>query len=213
MKKVFCILAAVLLFCAMMPAATAQEAATLRLQGGAGKVGDTVKVDILTENAPDCTAYELIFTYDDTVLRPVSEQNEDAKGIHKIHLEHSYQGEPAVKAVGVDTSFCFRGNTRLASVTFEIIGETEGLYGSPLTVRYATFTKDQEGMQTGQIFGPTRKGGRVYVGADREVTTAEAVEILRHLIGIPSENAAYLDWNGDGSVSVADAVLLLRELN
>lgn len=215
MKRIVCLLAAVLLVCAMMPVATAEGDVTLRLVGNlqSAQVGDTVTVTAVAENAPDCTAYELIFSYDDTVLKPVLAQAVDTEGFSNFNTEFYYDNKPAVKASAVDPSFCFSGNAVLATFTFEILAETPGYYGTPITIRYSSFTKDHEGMQAGLLFGTARKNGRVYVGADEVLSTAQAVEILRHLIGIPSENEEHLDWNGDGVLSVADAVLLLRELN
>lgn len=215
MKRIVSALAALMLIVALMPVATAEGEVTLRLEGNLEnvQVGDTVTVNVLAENAPICVAYELVFLYDNTVLKPKEAKNVDADGMSNFNLNHVFDGKAAIKAAGVDLSNCFSGNRTLATVTFEVLKETPSLYGTPLRICYGSFTKEGEGLQTGVMFGPKRISGRVYVGEDERVTTAQAVELLRHLIGFPTENADSLDCDRSGDLSIVDATLLLRELN
>lgn len=215
MKRIVSALAAMVMILALMPVATAEGEVTLRLEGNLenARVGETVTVKVVAENAPICTAYELIFLYDDTVLKPLEAKKGEANGMSAFDLKHVYGGKAAIKATGVDLSDCFSGNMTLSTVTFEVLKETASLYGTPLKICYGSFTKDEEGMQAGLIFGPKRIGGRVYVGEDERVTTAQAVELLRHLIGFPTENIDSLDCDRSGDLSIVDATLLLRELN
>ena len=217
MKRIVCLLAAILLVCAMMPVATAEGEVTLRLVGNLepAQVGDTVTVTAYIENAPKCLAFEIDFLYDTTVLKPISVQKGAVEGLFEQNINYEFNGEPAIKVLGYDYAApIFSGNVLLATFTFEVIGETSGKYGTVLTPCTYRFSREADDPQELPVFfAPQTKNGRVYVGVDEVLSTAQAVEILRHLIGIPSDNEEYLDWNGDKSLSVLDAVLLLRELN
>ncbi len=217
MKRIVCLLAAVLLICAMMPVATAEGEVTLRLVGNleSVQVGDTVTVTACIENAPKCLSYEFELLYDSSVLTPVSIENEVANGTFVNTPNYEINGESAIKITCFDYAApIFSGDAMLATFTFEVVGETPGKYGTVLdfcTYRFSREADDPHELPV--FFAPIAKNGRVYVGEDEALTTAQAVEILRHLIGFPSENEQHLDWNADGTLSVADAVLLLRELN
>ena len=214
MKRIVSALAAMVMILALMPVATAEGDVILRLEGNPEpvQVGETVTVTAYAENAPDCTGFSVTVLYDAAVLKPISVNKGEAAGEFVGNQSYSYSGQPAVLAMGYDLSFCFSGDLKLATFTFEVIGETAGLYGTPLKIALSYFTRDAEDPGDAAL-GQKRKHGRIYVGEDEVLSTAQAVEILRHLIGFPSEKAEHLDWNGNGSLGVDDAVLLLRELN
>lgn len=209
MKRIISLIAATVLLCALIPVATAEDEVYLRLVGGSGRVGDTVTVDVIAENAPDCIGMNMVFQYDDAILQFVSGRSGDLVESGLFFCEETtYGGQPAVRCMIPSSSLCFTGTGTVATVSFRVLRETEGKYGTPLKICY----KEMAPME-GKPFAAKAKHGRVYVGADEVLSTAQVVEIMRHRIGIPTPNEGELDWNGDGQLTIADAVMLLRELN
>ena len=77
MKKIISLIAAMVLFCSLIPVATAEDEVYLRLVGGSGRVGGTVTVDVIAENAPDCIGMNMVFQYDSSILQFVSGRSGD----------------------------------------------------------------------------------------------------------------------------------------
>ena len=209
MKKIISLIAAMVLFCSLIPVATAEDEVYLRLVGGSGRVGDFVEVELNIENAPACSGFEITLQYDNTVLEFDSGESGDISGLFMCSPT-TYDGKAAVNCIAGYEGECLSGNRNLATVTFRIIGETSGRFGTPLNVCFKPFYPVDKSQS---VFAPEAKHGRVYVGADEVLSTAQVVEIMRHRIGIPTPNEEELDWNGDGQLTIADAVMLLRELN
>lgn len=159
MKRILCLILTLLL---LVPAAYADETdMVFRLDSPTGQVGDTVTVVGSVQNAPKCASFRIIFTYDDTVLEVVSGKKEKAKGLFMINTDTEYQGKAAVNALAADASKALEGDMDLFSVTFKIIGETNGNGGTPLEVVTEEFFTNE----LAQIH-PTIEAGRVYVGSD-----------------------------------------------
>ncbi len=225
MKRMGWILVAVALIFAMVPTVTAEDEVRLRLEGGSGNVGDLVTVSAITENAPESQAFYLLLEYDPAILEPVGV---DAKvdintEFQQVKLSYEYGGktvvfmEMAAMALG---SPLFSGNTHLVDVVFRIKAETPGYFGTRVTpIYFSSFVpfviEIPEGQDAPPNVYPIYKGGQVCVGTDEALSTFHAIEIMRHLIGKPTkeERIDMLDWDGNGSLNIADAVLLLRELN
>lgn len=216
MKKILSVITVMVLIFAMMCIGTAEEEVCLRLEGGSGNVGDLVTVTATAENAPECKGFTMFLAYDSQVLEPVSAQEEVRGDFTVLDLSYEYSGKPVVRLEVGSMSRLFSGNTRLATFQFRIKTETAGNFGTLLTtVGNTTFSRLNQSADGRWMVDPVDQGCRVYVGGDEAVSTAHAVEVMRHLIGktLSAERAEALDWDGNGALDIADAVLLLRELN
>ena len=224
MKRLGCMLLALLLAVVMMPSVRAEESVVLRLQGAAGKVGDSVTVAIRVENAPECVSFDFKVAYDPRVLAfEGGKIGEDLSydGWH-INGDGVYDGKTVVSADSYisggtkeDPAVLFSGNATLLTMTFKIIGETSGDFGSKLEFQQ-TFLGDANAQGGGKVTPGAVIEDRVFVGDDlgRELSTAHAVRIMQKLIGLEVEvDTEILERTGDENLSIADAVAVLRALN
>ena len=129
MKRILCLILALLL---LTPAAFADEDLTFTMSSVSGKVGDTVAVVASVKNAPVCASYQVIFTYDDTVLEVVKGENVNSDGIFMINTDTSNGGKKAVNALAADADKVLEGDTDLFKVTFKIIGKPANEKGTLL---------------------------------------------------------------------------------
>lgn len=218
MKRMGWILVAVALIFAMVPTVTAEDEVRLRLEGGSRNVGDLVTVSAITENAPESQSFYLLLEYDPAILEPVEIIERVNVTQSRVEFAHVYGEKTTVymnMGDGYSSSPLFSGNTHLVDVVFRIKGETSGHFGTKVQPVYYTSFQPFVMGEVKPLVYPEYKGTQVCVGADEALSTVHAIEIMRHLIGktTSEERAEMLDWDGNGSLNIADAVLLLRELN
>ncbi len=163
MKRILCFIMILLL---LTPAAfAAEDKMTFRVESASGKVGDTVTVTGLVENAPVCASFRVILTYDNTVLEPVSAAKLECGGLFMSNVKYTYQGKAAVNVLSADANKSLEGNMKLFSVTFKIIAESPESNGSPLTVAHQEFF-DPSTPKPQQVH-PVVEPGRIFVGDDK----------------------------------------------
>lgn len=135
MKRIICLILALLLLC---PATYAAGDLKLVLTATEAKVGDTATVTVEAKGAPVTCSYKVVLTYDDTVLKPKKIKNADSSGIFMDNIKATHEGKPAVNALSVDAAKAFEGDCKLFTVTFELLKEPAEA-GSPITVAYTEF--------------------------------------------------------------------------
>ncbi len=226
MKRLICLMLAVLLVALMIPSAVAEEDVVLRLEGATGNVGDTVTVAVKVENAPECVSFEFRVSYDANVLKFESGQmGEDLifGGTSGGDVWDSiYGGQTVVQSDGYtlggtreDPDVFYSGDATLFSMTFKIISETPEDFGSLLEFQQIHLGKANA--QDAETVTPDLiVEDRVFVGDDlgRTLSTAHAVRIMQHLIDLEVDvDTEILDQTGDEDLTIADAVAVLRALN
>ncbi len=216
MKRIFCLMMAFCMILMMIPAAVAQERVAFRLESERGAVGDEVSVTVKVENLPASASYDIILQYDPAVLEPTAFEKQEAVGMASANLEYTYEGQAAVKVSGLnindpsDDRPAAEGNATLFAFKFRILAETPGDFGTLVKTARAYFATAQfQQNPIDRIYNTC-----VLVGDDAGDSTAQAILIMQKLIGMEVEaDAALLDRSGDGVLTIADAVILLRELN
>ena len=202
MKRIICF---VLILMLLIPPVTAEEAPfSFTVSNGVGQVGETVTVIGSVKNAPACASYRVFLTYDTAVLEPVEGKNIGAGGLAMVNIHSTYQEAPAVCALAADSSKSFEGDLELFSVTFKVLSAPEGGV-SPLVLGHYEFFDATPAPVVPEF---------VSVGAVYTEALTQVVLILRTLIGIDcGVSAQSLDQNQDGTLSIADAVILLEKLS
>ncbi len=159
MKRILCIVLALMMLIMMVPSALAAEDKVLfRLKGpeGACKVGETITVVGRSESAPACASFKITITYDTKVLQPLGGKiDSSVKGLSIVNHEAKYENQPAVIALAADSAKSFEGITDLFTVQFKVIGQEKDAKGSLLNVAYQEFF-NTELKQLGATIMPCR---------------------------------------------------------
>lgn len=157
MKKLLCIILIILM---LLPAAGAANenlpTMTLKLSGGAGKVGDTVTVFVSVENAPTCASFQTRLGYDEKVLKPIAYKQLGAGGIFLCNLSAVHEGKNIINALAADAAKVLEGTVALYSVDFEIIGECADPNGTPISVLTQEFYLADQTKVLNLVISPCR---------------------------------------------------------
>ena len=146
MKRILCIILALLL---LTPTAYAEDPQMIyRLNGEAGRVGDTVKLTLSVENAPAIATFETMITYDPKVLEPTGDyQKMKMNGLVVVNTEATHEGQKVIKVAAVKVLGTFiKGNMELLNISFKIIGEPTDPLGSLVDVADFSFGQDNDGL-------------------------------------------------------------------
>lgn len=211
MKRIICLFLCLLLAVPVASAETVEDPFVLHISSSFGDVGEELVVTGSTVNAPNCASYRIIFTYDPTVLEPVKGESVDPKGMKIANCNSKWpqadpEGVPAVNCLAADANFSVGGDMTLFRVTFKVLAQAEN-DRSPLAVQHYEFFDNTVGKPK-PIAPETVRVGQVYTSG-----LLEATILLQQLAGY-GETLYPLDSdrNGDSTLSIADAVLCLREL-
>ena len=80
MKRLICFFLCLLLVIPVASAEQTEDPFVLHITTSFGEVGEELVVKGVVENAPNCASYRVIFTYDPTLLEPVSARPDAKKG-------------------------------------------------------------------------------------------------------------------------------------
>ena len=123
MKRLLCVLLAVVLVCAVgSPAAQATSAATVSVGSTSGEEGDTVSVPVYLDDNPGMVAMRLFIEYDDAKLCLISAEDQGLFGDGNAYFGHdnSEVPYPVMWEDGL-ASENYTGNGNLAILTFRIL--------------------------------------------------------------------------------------------
>lgn len=211
MKRLICFFLCLLLVIPVASAEQTEAPFVLHITTSFGEIGEELVVKGVVENAPNCASYRVIFTYDPTLLEPVSAKNVDPKGMGIANCKSRWpqsdpNGVPAVNCLAADANFSVGGDMTLFQVTFKVLAPAKN-GSTPLTLRHYEFFDNTVGHPAPQVPDTVRVGS-VYTS-----TLPEATLLLQQLAGYTQTlYPADSDRNGDRSLSIADVVLCLREL-
>ncbi len=145
MKRILCIILAVLL---LIPSAyAAGENMTLTISQVQGEVGDTVTITGQVTNAPACTSFRVILTYDSACLKITGGSiGPKIKGGY-INTTASFGGKKAISALSADANKSFEGNVVLFTLTAEIVGTPASGDSTALTIAHYEFFDTSANLQ------------------------------------------------------------------
>ena len=186
----------------------------LQVSEGRGRPGDQVEVTIEANRATHLAGGDLVLSYNPILLRPLRVEGGMLAGAGRMTLVANLEEREQVRIAmaGATASRLELGS--LVRILFEIRPEAHpGL----TTLSLAAVLKDEEG----QVLPSTSSPGGidVVVGLsgdlddDGQVSAADAIQVLRHAVGLEELVGLALsmaDVNGDGGVDAGDAVLILR---
>lgn len=144
MKRILCIILALLLLC---PTAYAEDPQMVyRLNGEPGKVGDIIKLTLSVENAPSIATFDTMITYDPEVLQPTGDyQKMEMNGLMAVNTDAIHEDQKVIKVAAVKVLGDFiKGNMSLLNISFKIIGESKDPQGSKVDVADFNFALDNE---------------------------------------------------------------------
>ena len=139
MKRIICLILAILLLTPMVAAADAASLPTITvtLSAKATKVGDTVRVTASVQNAPICASYHIIYSYDTAVLKPIEGKNINTAGIFTTNINPKDVG--TINTVAADSSKVMEGNVDLFYTDFKVIAAPASGANTPLKFTYLEF--------------------------------------------------------------------------
>ena len=145
MKRILCIILAVLL---LIPSAyAAGENMSLTISQVQGEVGDTVTITGQVTNAPACTSFRVILTYDSACLKITGGSiGPKVKGGY-INTAASFGGKKAISALSADATKSFEGDVVLFTLTAEIVGTPASGDSTALAIAHYEFFDTSANLQ------------------------------------------------------------------